>query len=221
MIAQNLIKFDVEPLISEDNGHNALNRMMEYNMEMFPVVDTNNVFQGMVARLDVEDLPNKDHLIGDMNIGNDRCVVKHFDHIFEVVKKLLEYKTPMLAVADENGKFIGTVDAHCVLDSFQQFNIFTDPGGIIVLEVNSVHYSMTEISQIVESNQASILGMLLNAQPNSKRMLVTLKVSKIDLKDILATFERYDYIIQASYEEGESVDFLQERLESLMNYLNI
>jgi len=221
MIAQNLIKFDVEPLVSEDNGHSALNRMMEYNMDLFPVVDENNVFQGMVARLDIEDLPNKDVLVSEISIDHDRSVVKNFDHIFDVVKRLLEYKTSILAVADENGQFIGTVDAKCVLDSFQQYNIFTDPGGIIVLEVNSVNYSMTEISQIVESNQASILGMLLNAQPNSKKMLVTLKVSKIDLRDILATFERYDYPIQASYEEGESVDFLQERLESLMNYLNI
>ena len=221
MIAQNLIKFDIEPLTFEDNGHNASNRMMEYNMEIFPVVDDAKVFQGMVSRLDVDDLPSKGSLIGELEIEHERSVVNQYDHIFDVVKRLLEYNTPILAVTDEQGKFIGVVDSKCVLDSFQQFNIFTDPGGIIVLDVNAVDYSMVEISQIIESNHASILGTLINAQPNSKKMSVTLKVSKIDLKDILATFARYEYTVQASYEESESFDFLQERLESLMNYLNI
>lgn len=221
MIAQNLIKFDIEPLDFEDNGHNALNRMMEYNIELFPVVDSDHNFQGMVSRLNIEDMPSKSFTIGEMDLEYERAVVNQYDHIFDVVKRLLEHKTALLAVVDEEGKLIGVVDAKCVLDSFQQFNIFTDPGGIIVLDVNSVDYSMVQIAQIIESNQASLLGMLLNAQPNSKKMTVTLKVSKMDLKDMLSTFERYDYTIQASYEQGESVDFLQERLESLMHYLNI
>jgi hypothetical protein len=94
-----------------------------------------------------------------------------------------------------------------------------ETGGIIVVEVNSVDYSMAQIAQIVESNNAKILSSYIMSTPDSTKLEVTLKINQIELTRIIRTFERYDYVIKASYQKSEGDDDIQQRYESLMNFL--
>ena len=94
-------------------------------------------------------------------------------------------------------------------------------GGIVVLEMAASDYSMAEISQIVESNDAKILSSYIVASENSTTIEVTLKINNIELDRIIRTFERYDYIIKASYQKGEFEDDMQFRYDALMNYLKL
>jgi hypothetical protein len=96
-----------------------------------------------------------------------------------------------------------------------------NPGGIIILELNDKDYLLTEIAQIVESNDAKVLGMYLTTFPDSTRIEITLKINKIDVGPVLQTFIRYNYTIKASFSEDTYTESLQERYNSLMNYLNI
>ena len=57
--------------------------------------------------------------------------------------------------------------------------------------------------------------------PESTNIEVTLKLNKIELDRIIRTFERYDYIIKASFQKSNSDDDMQFRYDALMNYLNI
>jgi hypothetical protein len=86
--------------------------------------------------------------------------------------------------------------------------------------MNIHDYSVAEISQIVESNDAKILSLYYSEIPNSTKIEVTLKVNKQDLAPIIQTFDRYNYTIVASIFENSSDDY-QERFDSLMNYLNV
>ncbi|MCK4408396.1 MAG: CBS domain-containing protein, partial [Bacteroidales bacterium] len=86
---------------------------------------------------------------------------------------------------------------------------------------NNNDYSLTEIAQIVESNGAKVLSLYVTSHPDSTKIEVTLKINKIDILPVLQTFNRYNYIVKASYSEKENLDDLRERFESLMNYLNI
>ena len=63
--------------------------------------------------------------------------------------------------------------------------------------------------------------MYITTVPDSTRMEVTLKINKMDVGPILQTFTRYNYIIKASYTEDSYTESLQDRYNSLMNYLNI
>ena len=56
---------------------------------------------------------------------------------------------------------------------------------------------------------------------DSSQIEVTLKVNNPQIHSILASFERFEYIIKASFNEVEYIDALKERYESLMNYLNV
>jgi len=52
---------------------------------------------------------------------------------------------------------------------------------------------------------------------------VTVKINRQDLQfqRIIASFERFSYTIKASFQEADYFEGLQERYDSLMNYLNV
>jgi len=221
MIAQNLISQILEVLTVNDNGFSALNRMMKNDVEEFPVVNLEGAYLGMLLKVEVEEHPQKKMLISNFELEDQHAFVRPNDHLFDVIKKMLELSCHTLAVIEPDGQFLGIIKIQDVLEAFRSYNVFTDPGGVIVLEMSNYDYSLIKIAQIVESNNASILASMVHSLPNSKKVTVTLKLNRIDLTSIIATFERYEYEVHSTFQENESNDYLQERLESLMTYLNI
>ena len=64
--------------------------------------------------------------------------------------------------------------------------------------------------------------MYLNSVPDSTKLEITLKLNRIDIGPVLQTFNRYNYIISASFSDQDVYnEGLQDRYDSLMNYLNI
>jgi hypothetical protein len=90
-----------------------------------------------------------------------------------------------------------------------------------VLEMAKSDYSMAQIAQIVESNDARILSSYIMSSADSTNIEVTLKINKIELDRIIRTFERYDYVIKASFQKSSYNDDLKFRYDALMNYLNM
>ena len=95
-------------------------------------------------------------------------------------------------------------------------------GGIIVLELTERDYSLSQIAQIVESNNVKVLSMYITSPPDSTRMEVTLKVNTGELASVIRTFERYSYDVKTWVTTTDSMDrFYSERFDMLMKYLNI
>ena len=90
-----------------------------------------------------------------------------------------------------------------------------------MLEVNERDYSLAQIAQIVESNNARILSSYIMSSPNSTKLEITLKINQIELDRIIRTFERYDYVIRASFQKSNFQDDLQLRYDALINYLKM
>lgn len=96
------------------------------------------------------------------------------------------------------------------------------PGGIIVLELIERDYSLSQIAQIVESNNVKVLSMYISSPPESTKLEVTLKVNTGDLVSVIRTFERYNYELKTWVTNNDSMDnFYSERFDLLMKYLNI
>jgi hypothetical protein len=96
------------------------------------------------------------------------------------------------------------------------------PGGIIVLEMIERDYSLSQIAQIVESNNIKVLSMYITSPADSTRLEVTLKVNTTDLMAVIRTFERYNYDIKTWVTTDDSIDqFYAERFDLLMKYLNM
>lgn len=220
MIAQNLISQDIIPLDINETGNSALNKMTEYGVRHLPVIKE-GMYQGMVAEHEIMDMPMLEDPISELYMGESRLSAYKFDHFFDVVKKMSTNSISLLPVVDDTNLYIGLITKKNILKYLANINAFKDPGGVIILELNVVDYSMVQVAQIVESNDAKILGAYLDIPGTSKKMTLTLKIDKLELDTILATFERFDYEIKASYREDLSEDYLQDRLDSFFKYLNI
>ncbi len=80
---------------------------------------------------------------------------------------------------------------------------------------------MSELARIVESNNANIIHSYISNSSNNENLLITIKINKLDLKDIISTFERYHYQVVAEFDTSSSEEDIQERYDSLMVYLNV
>jgi len=83
-------------------------------------------------------------------------------------------------------------------------------------------YSLSEISRLIEAEDAKILSSSIKDDDFDKTMLrLTLKINQIDLSRIVATLERFGYKIIARYQESNVTDNQKERLDILLKYLDI
>lgn len=79
---------------------------------------------------------------------------------------------------------------------------------------------MSQISQIVESNNGKLLGMFVSSAEADK-IQITVKIALGSLNDIIQTFRRYNYEIISEHQEDNYLNALKERSDYLDKYLNI
>ena len=116
--------------------------------------------------------------------------------------------------------FIGSVTITDLLKGLDHLLCAEQPGGIIVLEVSRIDYTLTEVAQIVEYNEAHVLSCYTSCDKNPNQLRLTLKVDTLNIMPILDTFIRYGYTIKSSFVTGEEEqDSLRERYGLLMKYL--
>jgi len=123
-------------------------------------------------------------------------------------------------INDEN-QYTGIVTVNDLVAYFAESKSVYMPGGIIILEMDFKDYSMSHISQIIESDGGHILSASVSATKNQQTIEVTLKIDKVDLSRILAAMYRYNYQVIGSFSQSEFNDDLKSRYDSLMHYLNI
>jgi hypothetical protein len=131
-------------------------------------------------------------------------------------------KLSAVPVLDLHHEYCGVITVFDLAQKFADLVAVSEPGGVIVLELNAIDYSLSQIAQIVESNDAKILSFYVNKEPESTQITVTLKINVIDLSAIIQTFVRYDYNIKAVYMDESIIQNLyDDRFDQLMKYMNM
>ena len=150
-----------------------------------------------------------------------RPYVSENAHIYEVLGKMAEHRISVLPVLDLNEQYLGCTSVHQLMTLIANTSSIKEIGGIVVLEMNRVDYSLAQIAQIVESENAKILSSFIMSSTDSTKIEVTLKIAEVDLSRIIRSFERYDMVVKASFQRSTDQDDMQFRYDALMNYLNI
>lgn len=207
-------------LKTSDTGQAALSLMEELKISHLPIVN-NEEFLGLISQSDIYNLNSPEEPVGNHILSVAKPFVNQDQNIFEVFRLFSEQKLTLLPVLDNNLKYIGSITTSSLLYQFAKISALENPGGIITIELNQSDYSLSEIAQIIESNDAKVLSLFLTSFPDSTKLEITIKLNKIDLRGVLQTFYRYNYKVTASQTQEEYNDSLKERFDSLMNYLNI
>jgi acetoin utilization protein AcuB len=221
MVAKDLISEVIPSLKTSDLGQTALNWMEIFRISHLPIVN-NQDFLGLISDADIYDMNQANEPIGNHYLALSKPYVVEKQHIFEVIGVASRLKLSVVPVLDEKNRYIGVITTNDLIRHIAGISSMDQYGGIIVLDLVERDYSLTQIAQIVESNNIKILSMYITSPPDSTRLEVTLKVNTSDLTSVIRTFERYNYEVKTWVTNNDSMESLySERFDLLMKYLNI
>lgn len=228
MIAKNLINNNI-PLVELSFGvQKVLKIMNDCRVQHLPVVE-NKKYLGIIDEYTLLENKHPKHATLEQYhevIQKNNIAIKQHEHIYQILKTLNEYHISIIPIINEYTEYEGLITLEKTLEYFANLNAMQETGGIITLSMLPNQYSLSQIAQIVESNDAQILSMYVATLPFSNQkpdaeIEVTLKINQNNLSPIIATFERYEYNITSCFYEEEYIGDLQEKYEQFMNYLSI
>lgn len=220
MTVQELINPNFQPISAEVSTQKALQWLEELRCNVLPVIDEAGFFKGMLSENTLLELWDEYPNWEEVYLQYNNTFLNENQHWQEAIRLL--QNTEMIAVLDENGKYLGVVQAQDVLKKLASLYSFQEEGAVLVLAVNQLDYSLSEISRLIETNNAKILHLFSDILPHEPyRIILTLKINQVDLTRIVATFERFGYEILAKFHQALVFDDLeQDRLGLLMKYLS-
>ncbi|GAB4128350.1 MAG: cyclic di-AMP binding protein CbpA [Raineya sp.] len=220
MTVQELINPNFKPISAEVSTQKALQWLEELQVKALPVVDEKGVFRGMLAENVLLELWEEQADWENLYLQYNETYLQAHQHWQEAIRLLQHIE--IIAVIDENGRYLGVVTAQDVLKKLATLYSFQEEGAILVLALNQYDYSLSEISRLIEANNAKILHLFSEIVPNEPyRIILTLKINQVDITRIVATFERFGYEIIAKFHQAPVFDnFEQDRLGLLMKYLS-
>jgi len=221
MVAKDLISEVVPSLKTSDSGQTALNWMEIFRISHLPIVN-NLDFLGLISDTDIYDMNQPEEPIGNHALTLLKPYVTTEQHLFEVIGLASRLKLTVIPVLDDKSHYKGVITTTDLVRYLAGISSMDQQGGILVLEIVERDYSLSQIAQIVESNNVRVLSMYITSPPDSTRLEVTLKVNTNDLASVIRTFERYNYDVKTWVTSDDSMDrFYSERFDLLMKYLNI
>jgi len=221
MLAKELISDVIPALRTSDSGQKALYWMDIFRISHLPIVN-NEDFLGLISDKDIYDYNMAEEPIGNHNLSLFSPYVIEDQHVYEVIELASRLSLSIVPVLSNNNQYKGVITQNDLIHYFADFSALKEPGAIIILEMSIHDYSLSQISQIVESNDAKILSLYISSHSSSTRLELTLKINRSDLTSIIQTFTRYNYTIQSTFMDHDDMDSLYEnRYDMFMKYLSI
>jgi hypothetical protein len=137
------------------------------------------------------------------------------------VQVAVENGYSVVPVANEDNELTATLAYSDLLKQASTFMNINEPGALIVLEVETRNYSFNEINRIIESGDAQITQLNTSSDPQTGLTQVTIKINKLEVSDIIAAFQRYEYNVKYYFGEELYENELRTNYDNLMNYLKI
>lgn len=218
MLTRDVISQSIPYLRLHDKVHHALQLMNDYHVAHLPVVK-DDAYLGIVSE---EQLLHSDdeHNIEQLSISDGVTSVQASDHFLKAIQVAVANKLSIVPIVEEK-QMLGVVTYDDLLRNASNFMSLNFPGALIVLEIESTSYSFAEISRIVETNDAQITQLNTHIDTETGIMQVTIRVSKLEVSDIVSTFQRYEYNVKYYFGEELYENEVRSNYDNLMHYLKI
>ena len=218
MQLSNYITNDFKPLSPNDTVDMAIVLFDNFSMDFLPVVEGDKLVGCLPSDFNLG--TEKRRLIGEYVNESDLFFLNKEGNLIDVLRILGNYDSNTVFITDNNNQYQGYITQYDVMSSLSHKPFFSELGGVIVVRKSMKEYSVSELAQIVESENAKIIGVIISDFIGEDAVL-TIKINRMRLGTIEASLKRFGYVILESYHENKNIDDFQERYDSLMSYLNI
>lgn len=204
------------------DSHETIAAVKEFfddlNFTHFPVVEE-GVYIGSIVAEDIETF-EESKKVADYKYSLESFFTRKDANWLEVLEVFAKNHSNLLPVLDENNTYVGYYEIDDIMNFFHQTTFFKEQGSSIKIKKNTQDYSMSQIAQIVESNNGKLLGLFIS-ESNGDTVEVTIKISTGAINEIIQTFRRYNYEITSEHFEDDYINNLKERSDYLDRYLNM
>ena len=219
MLNQQIISSQIEPLNYSQTVKDALYLMGDLKLQQLPVVK-DGLYEGLLSEEDLLDADGQDSLA---NFQYDLLPysVNALDHFLTAAKLTTEQRLKLIPVISGDKEYLGSISEEDLLRQFSRLNGVQERGALLVLSMNREDYSTGQLAKLVETNDAVITQLNTFYDEATDKLIVTLRINKEEVSDILSTFQRYDYevIFHAGQEQYENE--LRRNYFHLMNFLQM
>ena len=214
----NYITNDYKAIDSRETISDVQGFISDLSFSHFPVVEE-QIYIGSVAIEDIETFISDKKII-DYRYSFEKFFARTNMVWLDVLEVFAQNHTNLVPVLDEENKYVGYYEIGDIMGFFNETPFLKEPGGIIVIKKALVDYSLSQITQIVESNNGKLLGLFIS-EADSVNIQVTLKISLGPMNEIIQAFRRYNFEIISDHLEDNYINTLKERSDYLDKYLNI
>ncbi len=221
MLTTELINSNIPRLQLKDSIAKALQLINDYRVTHLPVVAPDGKYLGLLAEDDLMDIEEEKGSVQYFEESLLKASVKENEHFLNAVNCSNKYETSVVPVVNEEKELVGVIAVTDLLKALGDFSGANEIGGIIVMEMERSQFAISEISRLVESNDAHILHLNTTVQPETGLLTVTLHLNKKEISAIVATFERYEYDVIYFFGDEQFENEIHSNYRHLMNYLDI
>lgn len=219
MLAKDLINNNIPRLQLDDSVVKAKQLMNDFKLTHLSVV-TEKKFLGTISEEDLLDVEEEKIPIELIQEHFNTAFIFEDVHFLNALSFCNKMDSNIAPVLSKNGEFVGVITSTDLLKAMGDFSGANEIGGLIMLEMEPVHFSISEISRIVESNDCTILHLNSTVQSNGL-FLVTLHLNKREISSVVATFQRYEYEVKHHFGATVHQDTTDINFRNLMNYLDM
>ena len=219
MLSSQLIHTTYPVLHLFDKVSFALQLMDDYDITNLPVISEEK-FAGLISKEELLDADETITIAALQDHFIQKCV-KSTEHFITAVKLASEHNLSLVPVVNDEVEIVGCISNKEILNALNSFIGNEESGGVIVLELDKRNFSFGEICRLVETNDAYITQLNTFVEATTGLVLATIKINKIEISDIVATFQRYDYSVRYYFGEEQYANELKDNYNHLMAYLNM
>ena len=220
MLNNELINHAIPQLQLQDSISRALQLIQEYRLTHLPVV-SGNKYLGMIGEDDLFDAGQENSSIGILQDNFIAMAVREEEHFLTSLNCCNLFETNIVPVINQQNELMGIITATDLLKALGSYSGSNEMGGIIVIEMDRSRFAISEISRIVESNDATILHLNTTFNAENSLLTVTLQLNKKEIATIVSSFERYEYTIVNYFGDEKFENEIHSNYRHLMSYLDI
>ncbi len=220
MLNVDILSSGIPALHLEDSIFLAREIMSDHHLTHLPVVSENKLL-GIISEDSLLDAPSDQAPVNSLLASFSHASVQGVGHVLDTLHVCSEFQLTLIPVLSPESDYLGCITAPDLLRITDKIIGAGDPGAIIVLEMDKVNFAFSEVIKLVETNDAQITQLNTYFDSVNSSFYVTLRINKMEVSDIIATFQRYEYKIKYYFGEEQYENELRDNYNHLMNYLSI
>ena len=196
----------------------CLKLLEKEQLKCIAVLD-NNIYLGSIHIEDLEGLDIQSKIENYPYLLRN-CSLHKQTGTLDFLRKFAEQETDQILLVNESNEVEGSLSLFDFFAYLREAPFLAFSGEEIMLQKKREDFTYAEIAQIIESNQAKLLGIFTQFV-DTEYIQVSVRIDHNGMNEILQSLRRYGYDIISLHKEDKLTEKLKDYSDYFNKFLNI